>query len=271
MTVNDKISIQMNVSLPLIYASFLKLSSALTEEDTYSVIIEEACSLVNAEYGSIFIADQRKRLKRVYSTSPRVIQFVPRPRGYCYTCFAKKIPLVIPGRNILAAHPEFKEAQAKIVVMVPLAFDGESLGVLTLDCMKQRRFTRRNLQIIQMFGSLVSIKIKNSLLISRMKSALETRDLFISMASHELKTPLTTISAYAQLIDKKIVTKQPVKSEWADTLILATKRMTRLINELLQINQIRTGNMPYHFQICKIKTIIDTGLVKTRADFSLIL
>ncbi len=253
----------MTVSLPAIYASFLRLSATLTENETYAIAIEEACKLVSAQYGTIFIADEHKRLKRVYSTSPKEFQFEPRPKGYCYNCFVKKKPIVVPASKIRSAHPEFASADAKLVVMIPLSFEGEAFGVLTLDSLNEKRFSRRRLHIIQLFGSLVSIKIRNSALIARMKSALETRDLFISMASHELKTPLTTISAYAQLIEKKMENNEPVKSDWSKTMVLATNRMTRLINDLLQINQIRTGNLPYHFRICSLKKIIDTSV----ADF----
>jgi len=84
---------------------------------------------------------------------------------------------------------------------------------------------------------------------------------FLSMASHELKTPLTTISGYLQMAARRAQRRTnrgyPNESEWQEdvradisqneTLNRQTKRLTRLIDELLDVSRIESGRVDYQF------------------------
>lgn len=82
---------------------------------------------------------------------------------------------------------------------------------------------------------------------------------FLSMASHELKTPLTSISGYLQITLKRahrrLARGHPNADEWvketqldikdAEILNQQTKRLSRLVNELLDVSRIQTGRVEY--------------------------
>ena len=82
---------------------------------------------------------------------------------------------------------------------------------------------------------------------------------FLSMASHELKTPLTSISGYLQVglkrAQRRLERGQPTAEEWerdtltdirdAETLNRQTKRLGRLVNELLDVSRIQTGRVEF--------------------------
>jgi PAS domain S-box-containing protein len=69
------------------------------------------------------------------------------------------------------------------------------------------------------------------------------RDLF-AMASHDLRTPLTVIQAFAQLA-KRLVSKEPDRAVKAlDDIDRETKRMVRLVRDLLDVARFETGAVP---------------------------
>ncbi len=245
----------MNTSITAVYKSTLRLMGTLTADDTYSAIVQEAQRLADAMYGSIFLMKHDK-LVRVYSTVPKELQIVPRMEGYTYQSFKTKKAVVVPVSKMKKIHPVYGKSQTKRIVFIPLSYENYAIGVIALDSKYSKPITAKRMQTLQLFGSLASLKLRNISLLSDLKEAVSTRDLFVSMASHELKTPLTAILAYVELV-KKCVEKNTVPNPvWINSLLLSSKRMSRLINELLHINQIRSGKMNYTF-----KNVLVTDLV----------
>lgn len=235
----------------------------LSTEETYVIIVQEAQKLADAKYGSIFIY-KNKKLNRVYSSVPPEFQLEPRKRGYTFKSFSKREAFVVSTEIIRKFHPTFQDKKTKKMIFIPLSYEQDSLGVITLDSSHRKNFSSHDLKVLQLFGSLASTKIRNAMLVAELKASLETRDTFISMASHELKTPLTAISGYIQLIDRTLQNKKEVKTEWVKNLSLSSERMTRLIDELLHVNRIRMGKMTYQFKPIDLEKVIRQAL----KDFS---
>jgi PAS domain S-box-containing protein len=85
-----------------------------------------------------------------------------------------------------------------------------------------------------------------------LNKALRLRDEFISIASHELKTPVTSIKLQLQIIQrtKKILlprTEASSKAEDLDGLLDQVESLQRLIEDLLSVSRIRTGNINFIF------------------------
>jgi len=87
--------------------------------------------------------------------------------------------------------------------------------------------------------------------ITELKKLEERKDDFIKMASHELKTPITSINGYVQLLvniyneldDEKIVgTRDTVRSS-LQTISKQVNKLTRLISELLDLSRIESGQL----------------------------
>jgi two-component system phosphate regulon sensor histidine kinase PhoR len=78
------------------------------------------------------------------------------------------------------------------------------------------------------------------------KKEMEKKDEFIGIASHELKTPLTSLKGYLQLISTyKMAELPPVVKTYADKANIAVNKLQHLINDLLDVSKIQAGRLDY--------------------------
>lgn len=246
--------------LERIYKSALKFLVPLTPEETYETIVKEAINLAGTGEGSIFLPDSgTKDLRRVYTSNPGLYKLKARKRGITYRTFKTRQAAVVTKKEIeqlYKVHPMLKEMETKSIVSVPLSYRNKSIGVLSLQSLKEEQFTQKELDVLKLFGSMASLAIRKTQLYDEIKKALETRDLFISMAAHELRTPLTTISGYGQLLRVKLAGTDGPESKWVEGLTLELFRLTQLVNELLEVNRIRSGEFQYILKECYLTEII---------------
>lgn len=86
--------------------------------------------------------------------------------------------------------------------------------------------------------------------ITRQQEMEKRKDEFISIASHELKTPLTSIKGYVQIIGRKLATsKNNELNSYIHRMEIQINNMTNLVFELLDVTRITAGKM----RLSKIK------------------
>ncbi len=92
--------------------------------------------------------------------------------------------------------------------------------------------------IIKWFGTCTDI--------NEQKKLEQRKDEFISIASHELKTPITTIKALAQLLKRKLE-RQGLPEHVASIAKIETSvnKLTRLADDLLDVSKIQAGRLNY--------------------------
>jgi two-component system phosphate regulon sensor histidine kinase PhoR len=74
---------------------------------------------------------------------------------------------------------------------------------------------------------------------------MERRDEFIGIASHELKTPLTSLKGYLQLITYKKEHLPEAIKQYIDKATIALNKLQRLVNDLLDVSKIQAGKLEY--------------------------
>lgn len=86
------------------------------------------------------------------------------------------------------------------------------------------------------------------------------KDAFIGIASHELKTPITTLSAYTQILEKRL--KDDKKNLYFITNIKAqTDRLVSLIDDLLNVSRIDSGKLELNLKEFDLNTLIKKVVV----------
>lgn len=91
----------------------------------------------------------------------------------------------------------------------------------------------------------------------RARAALEIKSQFVSVVSHELRTPLTSILASLSLLDSGNFKDDPERTaEVIGIAHLSSKRLNDLINDLLDIQKIESGQMKYHFRVFAVGPLL---------------
>ncbi len=80
---------------------------------------------------------------------------------------------------------------------------------------------------------------------------------FIAMVSHELKTPLTSVKAYIQLIQRKFAETEDEKfSKMLDKVDLQIKKMTAIINGFLDISRLESGKIHINREMFDLASLL---------------
>lgn len=134
-------------------------------------------------------------------------------------------------------------------------------------------------EIVQWFGTNTDIdeqiKIRQKLEKSQydLQQALKARDEFLSIASHELKTPLTSLKIQFQLLDREgrkgnqeIYSKGKVDHSTEKALRLVS-RLDRLIEDMLDVARIRTGKLTVHKERINVTSLVKDVIERMQDTF----
>lgn len=243
--------------LEKIHRSTLKFLTPLTPDETYTIVGQEAQKLVGGEHSTIYLLKDSE-LVRVYSSLPSLFRISGKERDIRYDVIKSQKPAIL-SLSLMAKlkkkYPFMGEMYNRSALMIPLAYKKETIGLLSVLALKNTNFTKDKLEILELFGSLASLAIKKNQLYDETKKALEIRDLFISMAAHELRTPLTSVNGYIQLLYSKLSGAETPESRWIEQLYWEGNRLTNLVNELLEMNRIKSGRLSYYLRECSLREI----------------
>ncbi len=91
---------------------------------------------------------------------------------------------------------------------------------------------------------------------------------FISIVSHELRTPLTSIKAFAELILMKPQMTVEKKNRLLTIINNESDRLSRLINDILDLTKIEAGKLSWHIKRLSIEDVIQTSVsgIQSLAD-----
>lgn len=174
------------------------------------------------------------------------------------------------------AHPGEKEVIQKLGlnshIFVPLISRGRTIGVLTFASRKKTPFSQSDLILAEEVASRAAIAVDNARLYQDAQDAIRSRDEFLSIASHELKTPLTSILLQLQLVLKNIrKSSQEQANKQLITMLESTerqsKKLAKLINDLLNISVITTGRLQLDREEVNLSAVIDDMLERFKEQF----
>jgi len=78
---------------------------------------------------------------------------------------------------------------------------------------------------------------------------------FVSNVSHELKTPLTSIRMFSELLAENRVADAAKQKSYLQIITAEAARLTRLINNVLDFSRMERGDKKYNFQPCDLADV----------------
>ncbi len=88
----------------------------------------------------------------------------------------------------------------------------------------------------------------------------ERRNNFVSAVTHELKTPLTSIRLYSEMLRDGLVSDQGKRQKYYGTITAESERLTRLINNVLELSRIERKQRPMSLTFGDVRPVIEEVL-----------
>jgi signal transduction histidine kinase len=94
------------------------------------------------------------------------------------------------------------------------------------------------------------------------------KDDFVSTVSHELRTPLTSIRAFAEMLFDRPDTLPEKRQQFLGIILKETERLTRLINQILDLAKIESGRAEWHTEALDMRELVRDAAAATSQLFA---
>jgi signal transduction histidine kinase len=132
-------------------------------------------------------------------------------------------------------------------ICVPLTARGRTLGsVAFIVTHHYRQYTAEDVTLAEEVAQRAALALDNARLYQEARDAVALRDQFLSIAAHELKTPLTVLLGNAQAMERRAIRDEhlPEREVRAVHLIHEqARRLSRMIAALLDISRLEQGKL----------------------------
>ncbi|MCY1080248.1 PAS domain-containing sensor histidine kinase [Archangium lansingense] len=185
---------------------------------------------------------------------------------------------LLPEAALVPAGLEFRSC-----LCVPLLARDRILGVLTFGLMAPRRpYGTVELSLAQELARRTALAVDNARLYLAARQAIDLRDEFLSIASHELKTPLTTMklalqgALRANRAAPQVETSPLSMPRSLETIEKHCGRLTRLVESLLEVSRLQAGHLELDLEEMDLSSLVRevaarfaTELEKARCELTL--
>lgn len=167
-----------------------------------------------------------------------------------------------------------KTTGAKAFAAVPLIAEARPIGVLGLSFAEERILAEEERTFVELLTQQGAQALERARLFqaemearATAEAAVRAREEFLSIAAHELKTPLTSIKGFTQMLQRVVRQPDPDLARLAayiDTLQSQIARLELLVADLLDISRIAQGRLVLDVQEADLVAIADGVLTQFR-------
>ena len=131
---------------------------------------------------------------------------------------------------------------------------GNVMGALFLGHIEAGMFTLDHENIVAAMMSQAAVALDNARLFEEVKILNTKKDEFIGMASHELKTPLTSMTGYLQILER--AQKEEKQKAFVQKTVSQVKKLSALVNDILDVSKIEAGKLQFTYDSFDISELI---------------
>jgi len=165
--------------------------------------------------------------------------------------------------------------EIRSLASVPILFGDRCLGVLTFGISSDlKRHSTADISLASELAERAALAINNAKLYRQLSEAVKVRDEFLSIASHELKTPLTTLKLQQQIRTRRLALGDFSKFT-PEALIRMFEgdhrqinHLNRLIENMLDISRINSGRLTLHGEPTDLCSIVEEVVERSSEQIS---
>ena len=172
--------------------------------------------------------------------------------------------------------PDYAVANEQIMteLVVPLIRSGRRLGALNVLSDERNAFDQDDILLAESLAEALALALDNASLHKDLilaKEAAEAANIakseFISVVSHELKNPMTSIRGYADLLTSGVVGEMSTQQEnFIQTISTNVGRMQTLVSDLTDVSRIESGHVHMDFEAVPLVDVVGDVVRTMRAQ-----
>ncbi|HEY5671514.1 MAG TPA: GAF domain-containing sensor histidine kinase, partial [Anaerolineales bacterium] len=149
-------------------------------------------------------------------------------------------------------------SRGKSQVVVPIRRTSDVIGIILLESEHTNAYQEEIIAFLSRLSDHAAIAISNAQLYADLQAANIAKSDFVSLVSHELKTPMTSIRGYTDLLAQGAVGPiNEVQTNFLNTIRSNVHRMATLVSDLADISRIEAGRMRLEFSSIDLSELIE--------------
>jgi signal transduction histidine kinase len=164
---------------------------------------------------------------------------IPMGGGFAGRVAATKQPVIIDNLATYGVlNPILREKGIESMLGVPLLVGDDAIGVMHVGSLAPRRFTNDDVELLQLVAQRVAIAIERAKLHEQARQFDQLKLNFVAIASHELRTPATSIYGALTTLVQRLELPPETREELIQMAYQQSDRMRRLIEQLLDLSRL---------------------------------
>jgi signal transduction histidine kinase len=263
------------------------LNLQLQLEDILEIVVRRVVSTLQAQQASIMILDPATGVLETRASYGLESEFARNARkklgeGVAGWVAERREAVQLDAGGGMGAFQSQHKTNRNITsaLSLPLLVGERCVGVLNVNRINHpETFQDHHLEVLQLFAGHVGSVIERAGVMDRLGSRardLEAvnlklsevsrlKDVFLSTASHELKTPLTSVIGYAELLDdndERMTREQ--RGEFLRRLRAEAGRLLSLIEDILDLARIESGKLSLRCVSMSVNEVVHAAVETTR-------
>jgi signal transduction histidine kinase len=214
----------------------------LEVEELLRVLLPRIRSILRADTCAVLLLDEESNelvARAALGIEEEVGVRIPVGAGFAGKVAAEGEPMVIDVDEYEVYNPILRQKHLKSMLGVPLIVRGISLGVLHVGTLEPREFTRDDVELLQLVGERVAIAIERARLHEELVQLDQLKLNFVAIASHELRTPATSVYGVLKTLAERGDELTPeLREELLRAGVEQGERLRRLLEELLDLSRL---------------------------------
>jgi|GEM_PF-2787719 len=153
---------------------------------------------------------------------------------------------------------EMRALGVESIAAVPLLCRDRLLGVLVVGARADLVFTPDQIGFMELVANRLANAIDNASRYEDARQSIVAKDRFLSIASHELKTPMTGILGWTQLLRNE--TDPELQREALRSIEESARAQARLVEDLVDSARIREGKVVLQMAECDLTGLVDSAM-----------
>ena len=267
-------------------------------DDLLNFALKSACEILEADGGSITTLDKKSNelvIKAAHGSHKGTVLGGRLKLGERFAGRAAQMRQSILMHDVededwFKSLEKYEEVKSRM--SVPMLVKGELIGTLNLKRTKaEKKFTKDDIGLASIFADYAASAIVNARAHQELEKALvearkakatterayeelkaldRMKDEFLSMASHELKTPLTSMVSFVQLISSEKLGKLTKKQK--EGLGIVSQEVERLrgsVEKIMEISRLESGRMKLHKERVQLAPLVRDAVERMKPSAAL--